>query len=125
LPVDQGSPAPPGFRDNWTAGLAFSYSGGLVSQYRWSSSETGNAVLQYQFSPAWGLDYSTSIDFSHREVLTQRFGISRDLHCWIATFSRIFTVGGEAEYYFRIGIKEQREVYAERGTRTGSLGGIQ
>jgi len=125
LPVDQGSPAPPGFRDNWTAGLAFSYSGGLVSQYRWSSSETGNAVLQYQFSPAWGLDYSTSIDFSHREILTQRFGISRDLHCWIATFSRIFTVGGEAEYYFRIGIKEQREVYAERGTRTGSLGGIQ
>ena len=58
-------------------------------------------------------------------MLTQRFGISRDLHCWMATFSRIFTVGGEAEYYFRIGVKEQRELYAERGTRAGSFGGIQ
>ena len=125
LPVDQGTPAAPGFRDNWTAGLAFSYSGGLVSETKWSSSQTGNAVLTYQLSPAWGLDYSTSVDFSHRQVLTQRFGISRDLHCWMATFSRIFTVGGEAEYYFRIGVKEQRELYAERGTRAGSFGGIQ
>ena len=125
LPVDQGAPAAPGFRDQWTAGLAFSYAGGYVTKDVWSSSQTGNAVLQYQLSPGWGLDYSTSIDFSKREFLTQRFGISRDLHCWVATFSRIFTIGGEAEYYFRIGVKEQREIFAERGTRTGSLGGIQ
>jgi hypothetical protein len=125
LPVDQGTPAPPGFRDSWTAGFAFSYSGGLVTETKWSSTRTANAVLSYQLSPGWGLDYSTSVDFSHRQVLTQRFGISRDLHCWMATFSRIFTVGGEAEYYFRISIKEQREVYAERGTRTASIGGIQ
>jgi len=125
LPVDQGTPAPPGFRDNWTAGFAFSYAGGYITADRWSSSETMNAVLQYQLSPNWGLDYSTSIDFSHRQVLTQRWGVSRDLHCWMASFSRIFTVGGEAEYYFRIGVKEQREIYAERGTRAGSFGGIQ
>jgi hypothetical protein len=125
LPVDQGTPAPPGFRDDWSAALAYSYAGGRLTSDRWSSSQTMNAVLQYQFSPGWGLDYSTSLDLSHRQALTQRFGISRDLHCWVATFSRVFTVGGEAEYYFRIGIKEQREVYAERGTRSGSFGGIQ
>jgi hypothetical protein len=125
LPVDQGAPAPPGFRDDWTAGFSFSYAGGYPGAGPWSSSETMNAVLQYQLSPAWGLDYSTSIDFSHRQVLTQRWGVSRDLHCWMASFSRIFTVGGEAEYYFRLGVKEQREIYAERGTRTGSFGGIQ
>jgi hypothetical protein len=123
--VDQGTPAPPGFRDDWSAALAYSYAGGRLTSDRWSSSQTMNAVLQYQFSPGWGLDYSTSLDLSHRQALTQRFGISRDLHCWVATFSRVFTVGGEAEYYFRIGIKEQREVYAERGTRSGSFGGIQ
>ena len=33
--------------------------------------------------------------------------------------------GGEAEYYFRISIKEQSEIYYERGTRAGSIGGIQ
>jgi hypothetical protein len=38
---------------------------------------------------------------------------------------RTFIAGGEAEYYFRIQIKEQRELYYERGTRSGSIGGIQ
>ena len=82
-------------------------------------------MLHYQVSPAWQLDYSTSYDITKRNVLTQRYGITRDLHCWQASFTRTFTPGGEAEYYFRLGIKEQREVYIERGTRVGSLGGIQ
>ena len=58
-------------------------------------------------------------------MLTQRFGLIRDLHCWQASFTRIFNVGGEAEYYFRLGVKDQREVFVERGTRIGSIGGIQ
>ena len=71
------------------------------------------------------MEYSTSFDVTHREQLTQRLGLTRDLHCWVANFTRILTVGGEAEYYFRLGIKEQKEVYVERGTRFGSFGGIQ
>ena len=35
------------------------------------------------------------------------------------------TPGGEAEYYFRLGIRDQREIYIERGTRVQSFGGIQ
>jgi len=38
---------------------------------------------------------------------------------------RTFNRGGEAEYYFRLTVKDQRELYVERGTRVGSLGGIQ
>ena len=63
-------------------------------------------------------------DITAKEVGTQRFSVSRDLHCWQATFSRTFTAGGEAEFYFRLGVKEQREIYIERGTRAGSIGGI-
>jgi hypothetical protein len=125
LPLESAPTVAPAFRDNWNLGLAYSYAGGYVSRDHWSSSQTLNAVIQYQLSPGWGLDYSTSIDLSHREALTQRFGLSRDLHCWVATFSRQFTTGGEAEYYFRLGVKEQRELYVEHGTRTGSIGGIQ
>ena len=33
--------------------------------------------------------------------------------------------GGEAEYYFRLAVKDQKELFIERGTRIGSLGGIQ
>jgi lipopolysaccharide assembly outer membrane protein LptD (OstA) len=125
LPVDQGAPAETEFRDQWTLGIAYSYAGGYLLKDRWSSSQTANAVLQYRLSPGWGLDYSTSLDLSHRQAVTQRFGLSRDLHCWVATFSRTFTIGGEAEYYFRLGVKDQREIFVERGTRTGSIGGIQ
>ncbi len=125
LPVDQGAPTEPEARESWTLGLAYSYSGGYVFRNLWSSSQTANAVLQYQISPGWGLDYSTSMDLGQREILTQRFGLSRDLHCWIVAFSRSFTTGGEAEYYFRLSVKDQKEIFVERGTRTGSIGGIQ
>ncbi len=125
LPVEQGAPAEPGYREDWSLGLAYSYSGGYVFKDLWSSSQTGNAVLRYQISPGWGLEYSTAADLDKRRVLTQRFGLSRDLHCWIASFSRNFTVGGEAEYYFRLQVKDQREIYYERGTRFRSIGGIQ
>ena len=81
-------------------------------------------MLSYQVSPAWGVEYSASYDITARKVGTQRFALSRDLHCWQATFTRTFTAGGEAEYYFRLGVKEQREIYIERGTRAGSIGGI-
>jgi hypothetical protein len=82
-------------------------------------------VLHYQLTPSWALDYSASYDVTLREVGTQRFDLSRDLHCWRASFSRTFAPGGEAEYYFRLGVKDQREIYIERGTRSGSIGGIQ
>jgi len=79
----------------------------------------------FGLTPNWRLDYSASLDITGRQLVTQRFGLTRDLHCWQATFTRVFVVGGEAEYYFRIGVKEQKEIYLERGTRIGSLGGIQ
>jgi hypothetical protein len=81
-------------------------------------------VVHYDVTPNWTVDYSASYDITLRNVLTQRFALTRTLHCWIATFTRTFTPGGVSEYYFRLGIKDQREVYMERGTRVGSLGGI-
>ena len=118
------------YNDNWNASLTYSYSGGYSSgvlgstQRHWASTRNANAVLSYQVSPAWSMEYSASYDITAKEVGTQRFSVSRDLHCWQATFSRTFTAGGEAEFYFRLGVKEQREIYIERGTRAGSIGGI-
>ncbi|TMQ50021.1 MAG: hypothetical protein E6K73_08745 [Candidatus Eisenbacteria bacterium] len=81
--------------------------------------------MHYQLTPAWGLDYSASYDVTSHQIGTQRFALTRDLHCWQAVFTRTFAPGGEAEYYFRLGVKEQKEIYIERGTRSGSIGGIQ
>ena len=126
LPVEQTPVAPEeeAFAEQWSMDLAYSYSGGYQGS-TWGSSQTANAVAHYQLSPGWGLDYSASYDVSLHEVGTQRFGLARDLHCWQAVFSRTFAPGGEAEYYFRLGVKDQREIYIERGTRSGSIGGIQ
>ncbi len=111
--------------DPWSLGLAFSYSGGYGSGPRWGSTQTANGVARFNLTPSWRMEYSASLDVTQRELLTQRFSLTRDLHCWQASFTRIFSVGGEAEYYFRLGVKEQKEIFIERGTRLGSIGGIQ
>ena len=70
-------------------------------------------------------DYQTGYDVTKRHVLLQHFNLTRRIHCWDAMFSRSFTLGGEAEYYFRLGIRDQKEIFYERGTRVQSFGGIQ
>ena len=118
------------YSDNWNASLTYSYSGGYSSgfsgetQQNWASNRNANAVLSYQVSPAWDMEYAANYDITAHQVGTQRFSVSRDLHCWVATFSRTFNAAGEAEFYFRISVKEQREIYFDRGTRAGSIGGI-
>ena len=108
----------------WSIGLSYSYSGAPVGD-GWESTQSGNGVLRYNLTSAWGLEYSASLDITNKELTAQYFGITRDLHCWTASFTRSFDLSGQAEYYFRIGIKEQREVFVERGNRFGSVGGIQ
>jgi lipopolysaccharide assembly outer membrane protein LptD (OstA) len=131
LPVDQTTRSrydvlSQGFNELWTVALAYSYSGGYASTTSpWAAQQTGNLVGHYQVSPGWTLDFSASYDITHRQLLTHRFAVTRDLHCWSATFTRDFTPGAQAEYYFRIAIKDQREVYVEHGSRASSLGGIQ
>ena len=83
-------------------------------------SASTNFVGRAQLTPSWGIEYSTSYDATLHEVGTQRFAVTRDLHCWQAAFTRTFNSGGEAEYYFRLSVKDQKELFLERGSRTGS-----
>ncbi len=107
----------------WSLGLSYSYAGG-VSADQWIASQRANGVLRINLSPSWHLDYTNSYDITERSAVSQEFTVIRDLHCWQARLSRRFT-GGENEYYFRIGIKEQPEIYLERGSRgVGSIGGF-
>jgi len=112
------------YAEPWSLSLAFSSSGGYGSGAQWINAQTLNGVARYPLTRAWRLDYTASFDVSHHDLLTQRFGLTRDLHCWEATFTRTFNPGSEAEYYFRLGIKDQKEIYIERGTRETTFGGI-
>jgi lipopolysaccharide assembly outer membrane protein LptD (OstA) len=108
----------------WSLALAYSYQGGYAGPTTWSATKILNGVANVALTPNWRVEYLASYDVNTNVVLTQRYGLTRDLHCWQASFSRTFVINGEAEYYFRVGIKEQREIYLERGTRTQSFGGI-
>ena len=113
-----------GFRESWSASLAYSYAGGYNGP-RWSSRATLNGVLRYQLTENWTFDYQAGYDLTERLVLLQRYNLTRRIHCWDAQFSRSFTPGGEVEYYFRLGIRDQKEIFYERGSRVQSFGGIQ
>ena len=112
------------FVEPWSISLAFSSSGGYSGGTRWVNAQTLNGTAHYGLTRSWRLDYSASFDVTRHEILTQRIGLTRDLHCWQATFDRTFNPGGEAEYYFKLGIKEQKEIYIERGSRETTFGGI-
>ena len=83
-----------------------------------------NGTLRYQLTENWIFDYQAGYDLTLRAVQLQRYNVTRRIHCWDATFSRTFG-GRETEYYFRLGIRDQKEVFVERGTRVQSFGGIQ
>jgi len=122
--LTEGEEAAASFQDNWSASIAYSYSGGYFGP-RWSTREALNGTFRYQLTENWAFDYSAGYNLTARAIQVQNFNLTRHIHCWDATFTRSFTPGGEAEYYFRLGIREQREVYFERGTRVQSFGGIQ
>jgi lipopolysaccharide assembly outer membrane protein LptD (OstA) len=124
LPLERRAPGPEvDVTEPWSLGLAFSYSGGYSGPV-WANNQT--ISLNSHFSPTsnWRVDYSAVLDVTGRQ-LSQRFGLVRDLHCWQASFTRNFVVGGETEYYFRLAVKDQKELYVERGNRNSSFGGIQ
>ena len=112
------------FRESWSTSLAYSYAGGY-SGPNWRSRESLNAVFRYVLTENWVFDYQAGYDITNKRLLLQHFNLTRRIHCWDATFSRSFTLNGEAEYYFRLGIRDQKEIFYERGTRVQSFGGIQ
>jgi lipopolysaccharide assembly outer membrane protein LptD (OstA) len=124
LPLERRAPGPEvDVTEPWSLGLAYSYTGGYGGP-AWSSNQT--LSLNSHFSPTsnWRVDYSAVLDVTGRSI-SQRFGLVRDLHCWQASFTRNFVVGGETEYYFRLAVKDQKELYLERGNRNSSFGGVQ
>ena len=112
------------FHERWQASLAYSYSGGYLGR-NWSAQKTVNGTASYQMTPNWHFDYSAAFDLTLSQVLTQHFSLTRRIHCWDAAFTRTFTPRGAAEYYFRLGVHDQKEIFFERGTRSQSFGGIQ
>lgn len=83
---------------------------------RWRSVSTLNGTLGMNISRGWRLDYGAQFDINSRQLTTQNFTVTRELHCWEAQFTRSIT-GRNQEYYFKINVKLLPEVYYEQGSR--------
>lgn len=109
-------------RQPWNVVLGFTYSNTSAGDAR-STLRVGWDVM---LTDNWRIDYSTIYDVEGRERSGQRFGITRDLHCWQIGFSRE-QLGDEWQYYFRIALKDHPELYGESGNRgvgSGIGGGL-
>ncbi|HVO77214.1 MAG TPA: hypothetical protein VMT60_04445, partial [Candidatus Bathyarchaeia archaeon] len=55
-------------------------------------------------------------DIDARDFTQQYYSLTRDLHCWQASFTHSRT-GKDWAYYFQISIKAHPDIKYERGTR--------
>ena len=94
----------------WTVSLSHSYSRG---ERRASESSTLNLSSAFAPTASWRVNYSVYYDLRVREVRSQSFALSRDLHCWQMRLDRRIS-GGNSSYYFRIQVKSLPDVKYER-----------
>ncbi|MFQ5599592.1 MAG: putative LPS assembly protein LptD [Candidatus Krumholzibacteriia bacterium] len=83
---------------------------------------TSNVALSAGIRPTrkWRIAYRANFDARTRELTNPSIRVERDLHCWRASFSRVFSgFANEWRYYFRIHvIQHQDDLFYESGDRS-------
>ena len=75
--------------------MAYSYAGGYSGPL-WSSAQTLNGVAHYQFSPGWGIEYSSQVDLvNRREAWKARGHVGPVWSLTCSSDGRVFLSGGE------------------------------
>jgi lipopolysaccharide export system protein LptA len=119
--ADPFRPAQPSEGLPWNLSLSVSYNGARPRATGggygpWGATTRANGSLALNLSRNWRVEYFGQYDPRGRQLVSQSFSVTRDLHCWQAQFTR--NISGEAkEYYFKISVKNLPEVYYEQGSR--------
>lgn len=95
---------------SWTLTLSHSYSRGADA-----SAYTSDLFATVGLAPTknWGVSYRANANLREKDIVSQSFVVTRNLHCWQASFERTLTGNGET-YYFRIGVKDIPEIKYEQ-----------
>jgi hypothetical protein len=114
--VERSRDVVPGEKLNWE--LAFSYSFNHSDGRNLSRNVAVGAAIKP--TAKWTVRWRANFDTDQREWINPSVDIERDLHCWRASFSRIFNAyDDEWRYYFRIFvIRHQDELFLESGERS-------
>ena len=106
----------PGERLTWE--LAFSYSLSRAEGRNLSRNVAVGAALKP--TRKWTVRWRANFDTEARQWISPSLDVERDLHCWRASFSRVFNAyDDEWRYYFRIFVvRHQDELFLESGQRS-------
>ncbi len=82
-----------------------------------------SGTINIQLTRKWKFTYSTGVDLVTRQVVTSNLLVTRDLHCWEATFSWS-PMGIGQGFFLHIGIKTPmlRDIKLEQRRGRGSIG---
>ena len=99
---------------NWS--LSLSYSLARVEGHTQRASVPVSVSVQPTRN--WEVGFGTYYDATTRELGQPTLRVTRQLHCWKASFSRVRT-GGEWVYYFRLFVEQHaNELFLESGDRS-------
>ncbi len=118
-PLAEGGAAQPGQSHSWNLSSSFS----LNRTRSGAPSPTVNLRGGIALTENWALDYRTSLSLDSGEMGSQTIRLTRDLHCWAASFSRVVFQDRE-QYYLRIYLKAHaQDIKIESGDRSAGYGG--
>jgi len=126
----QGRSSSSGYLDTripWSLSFDFSYSFRKPRKEILNQNATVNAQFGLDVTPKWSLEGRTGYDLIRNEVATTSINISRDLGCWVMSFSWV-PFGVRQSYSFNLQVKSGQLSQLLRlnipNTGEGPLGGF-
>ncbi len=118
-PLAEGGSTQPGETHSWNLSSSFS----LNRTRSGSPSPTVNLNGGIALTKNWSVNYRTSLSLATGDMGAQTIRLTRDLHCWEASFSRVVFQDRE-QYYLRIYLKaHSQDIKIESGDRSAGFGG--
>ncbi len=118
-PLEEGH-ALRGQAHSWNFSTSFSLNSTPTS----SPSPTINLRGSIALTENWSVDYRTSLNLETGDLGHQSIHLTRDLHCWEASFYRVVFQDRE-QYYLRIYLKAHpQDIKIESGDRSAGFGGF-
>lgn len=88
----------------WNAKFDFSYSLNRANPDNVTKNLNMNTTVGATLSQNWQMTYSAKVDLLNKEIVSQRFGFLRNLHCWEMRFDWTPT-GPAAGFFFIVQVK--------------------
>jgi hypothetical protein len=88
----------------WSINIDYSFSYAKHTKEEAQYIQTLRLSGDVSLTKKWKIGYNTGYDFTNKEISFTNVNITRDLHCWVATFNWV-PFGFRKSYSFQINVK--------------------